>query len=207
MKNLIRENIFYYSTFLLFVIAGAILLLSVSKEEVTLWVNAHYVGFFDSFFLIMTELGTFWFSLAVILILFLQKKWKVAVNAVFCLGIPSLVTLFVKHILFSGTLRPVPYFEEKGITLRLIKNVVQLQTESFPSGHTTAAFAVATFLALYLPKKEWHPILVIVAVLVGYSRIYLSQHFVTDVYTGMIIGTVATTFVYKCFTQVSKIPN
>ncbi len=196
MKKLIRENIYYFSTFLLFVVAGTALLFTVGKENVTLWVNSHYSSVLDSFFLMMTELGSLWFSLVIVLILFIWKKWRVAVNACICLGISSLVTLFVKFVLFPGSLRPVPYFKSREISLRLINGVEQLQTESFPSGHTTEAFAIATFLALFLSKKEWHPILAIIAILVGYSRIYLSQHFITDVYMGMIIGTVTTTLTY-----------
>jgi len=57
---------------------------------------------------------------------------------------------------------------------------------SFPSGHTAAAFVMATlfgtvFPGLFLP-------LVVVAALVGFSRIYNGMHFPSDVLAGMVLG-------------------
>jgi membrane-associated phospholipid phosphatase len=54
-----------------------------------------------------------------------------------------------------------------------------------------------TFLALVMPYKRLHFIFAVIAGLVGYGRIYLSQHFITDVYTGMIIGVIVTTVIYR----------
>ena len=100
----------------------------------------------------------------------------------------------MKHILFQGALRPILYFPDS--TLRLIDGVVQLTTESFPSGHTSASFSIATFFALYKSEWKWNFVFAFFALIVGYGRIYLSQHFITDVYVGMIIGVLITTLVY-----------
>jgi membrane-associated phospholipid phosphatase len=60
--------------------------------------------------------------------------------------------------------------------------------QSFPSGHTTLAFATATTLAL--DYKRWY--FVVPAYLwagtVGYSRMYLGKHYPSDVLAGAIIG-------------------
>jgi len=61
-----------------------------------------------------------------------------------------------------------------------------LYTNSFPSGHTAAAFAVATVLASYYPQYRY--LLFAIAVLVGYSRIYLGVHFPLDVLFGALSG-------------------
>ncbi len=60
---------------------------------------------------------------------------------------------------------------------------------SFPSGHTTEAFATATAMVLLyrswkvaLPAYSW-------ALLIGYSRMHLGVHYPFDVLAGMIIGT------------------
>lgn len=58
---------------------------------------------------------------------------------------------------------------------------------SFPSGHTGASFAAAA--ALYFRKsKLWVPALIL-AILIGFSRLYLYVHYPTDVLTGAVLGT------------------
>lgn len=69
---------------------------------------------------------------------------------------------------------------------------------SFPSGHTTAAFSIATTFISHVP------ILIIIllpyAILVGFSRMYLALHYPTDVLIGFVIGTgfaIGTTHIFE----------
>jgi len=57
---------------------------------------------------------------------------------------------------------------------------------SFPSGHTSAAFMMATLLGDYLPVLM--PLLYGWATLVGFSRVVLGVHFPTDTLVGVILG-------------------
>ena len=62
---------------------------------------------------------------------------------------------------------------------------------SFPSGHTSAAFMMATLLGCYLPSLM--ALLYCWATLVGFSRVVLGVHFPTDILVGAILG-VSTAF-------------
>lgn len=60
---------------------------------------------------------------------------------------------------------------------------------SFPSGHTTVAFAAATVFALEYKDKPLIPILAYsAATLIGLSRITENKHWVTDVFVGAVLG-------------------
>ena len=90
-------------------------------------------------------------------------------------------------------------------TTTLLKNVVKrdrpyntytgifpdkLETDyAFPSGHTSSAFATATSLAL--TTKKWYVTVPALAwsAGVGYSRIYLGQHYPSDVIMGALVGS------------------
>ena len=65
------------------------------------------------------------------------------------------------------------------------------KVHSFPSGHTTTAFAMALIMAYIINRKAWSVILPVFALLAGYSRVYLGQHFPTDIFAGMCIGIVS----------------
>lgn len=60
---------------------------------------------------------------------------------------------------------------------------------SFPSGHTSTAFATATTLSIHF--KKWYVVVPAYtwAASVGYARMYLGEHYPTDVLAGAIIGT------------------
>jgi membrane-associated phospholipid phosphatase len=57
---------------------------------------------------------------------------------------------------------------------------------SFPSGHATTAFALATLLSLWYPR--WTGGFVALAALVGWSRVVLGSHFPSDVLAGAVLG-------------------
>lgn len=70
---------------------------------------------------------------------------------------------------------------------------------SFPSGHTSGAFATATAIALFFPQVS--PLCYLWASLVGVSRVTLGVHFPTDTIAGAAIGFASTTLAGFWITQ------
>ncbi|CAG7646764.1 phosphatase PAP2 family protein [Paenibacillus allorhizosphaerae] len=103
-------------------------------------------------------------------------------------GIQSCVALAVSHV-------PVAIMKKKFPRLRPYLVVPDVHTcknpltdHSFPSGHTTAIFSIAVPLALIHPLLA--AILLPLACLVAFSRIYLGLHYPSDCLAGFVIGAV-----------------
>jgi len=75
---------------------------------------------------------------------------------------------------------------------------------SMPSGHTTAAFAIATALTLRYPKPYVYIPAYLWAVYVGYGRIYMGLHYPSDVLAGAILGSASALAIHFIGPQVTK---
>jgi membrane-associated phospholipid phosphatase len=71
----------------------------------------------------------------------------------------------------------------------------RLKHNSFPSGHSASAAALATWAALRYGWRAWP--LVLLAVLGGLSRVYVGAHWTFDVLAGWTIGAVAAVVVWR----------
>jgi undecaprenyl-diphosphatase len=77
----------------------------------------------------------------------------------------------------------------------------------FASSHAANFFAIATFsISFLIQYKKWlNPLLIGVAVLVAFSRIYLGVHYFSDVFVGGLVGIVVALGVYRfAFLPINK---
>lgn len=88
-------------------------------------------------------------------------------------------------VLKQLVLRPRPYVTMEG----LIPLLTSADPNSFPSGHTCAAFAAGLAWAGGLPWRWARAAAVVQAVCMGLSRLYVGVHYPSDVLAGAVIGS------------------
>jgi undecaprenyl-diphosphatase len=159
------------------------------------------IDFFDFLMPILSNLNYFIVTFGLLLIFLLVKKnVKLRVLAISILLLilvsDNLCTLVLKKM-FN---RPRPYhsvsnihmyyrFTKEWSTTPQLKEKVYGKSHSLPSCHATNIFAVAILLSFYF-KRFW-PVFYLIALLVGYSRVYLGDHFPLDVFVGGVAGTLS----------------
>src|SRR5437667_300439 len=67
--------------------------------------------------------------------------------------------------------------------------------DSFPSGHATSVFAVATVFAAYYPRLRWP--LYALAAAIALGRVYLARHYVSDIIAGAALGAIVAACLYR----------
>lgn len=142
------------------------------------------------------------FSVATPIIIYsvglIKKDSSIKKQAVF-IGETFLVNAFITTALKHTMKRDRP-FE----TYPDIDQATSAVESSFPSGHTSLAFATATSLSIAYPK--WYIIApsFVWAGAVGYSRMHLGVHYSSDVLAGAIIGSGSAYLSYKVNKWINK---
>lgn len=192
MKNidsLIRPNLTYFTGVVLFLMASFVLLLLDGKAMSFINLNTYHPFWLNVFFINFTFLGDGIFALCLVAAYFFYwKKRKEAIALLSAFLLSGIVVQVIKNLVSAQ--RPRLFFEA-GRYPYFLDHVSLANFSSFPSGHTTTAFAIATVLILVLKNKKWQLPILFTTILVGYSRIYLAQHFLLDILIGAIIGSLS----------------
>ena len=188
LGQLKQKQVFLAGLILFFVLSIG-WLLYFSKGEGFIKLNPYHSPGLDMFFTAYTYVGDGLFAIGVVVICFFAyKNKKYALSQLIAYLFSGLLAQLLKALVYAP--RP-KLFLIPGQYAHFVNEVTLSNGSSFPSGHTATAFAMAMTFVLMTDTKRWQLPLLLAAILVGYSRIYLGQHFLLDVLTGAIIGVVS----------------
>ena len=192
MGKILRENkIFFLLCLTWFVVAGVYLLIF-DKGVFSLWMNKNHSPAADTFFRYATWLGDgYTVGIACLFLFFVKLRYGIITSLV------SFTSAFLISLLkdFYNEARPSLYFQ--GQEIHFVEGLKLYQWHSFPSGHTAAAFTLFCLFAIFVKNKSYGYLFFGLALLVAFSRVYLMQHCLVDVYFGSLFGLIFTLVLYQ----------
>ncbi len=160
-----------------YIVAGSAVY--VWNEQIFFSINGFQPELFQWLMMLFSVLadGSFVFMIGAV---FYRRKKGYFWALIAAVLVSGAVVQFIKF--FYPAPRPFKFFDGGIFTMG-----EKLYTRSFPSGHTTAAFALARYLQAGETRK-WQVAALVFAALAGVSRIYVGVHFPFDVYIGAGFG-------------------
>lgn len=166
-----------------------------------LWIQEHLRGTVqDAVLCFYTQLGNagLLFIAMALLMLCFRRTRKAGFAALTALAVGFVCTNLVLKNLLA---RPRPWLDVPGLAALVTEN----DPNSFPSGHTTAAFAFAGALWRTAPSRWMKWTALAAAVVMGWSRLYVGVHYPSDVLTGMAVGLLAGWLAYRICEKVKRV--
>lgn len=157
------------------------------------WLQEHRSPRRDRFWYVVTGFGyAASLPLLVSALLLLSPVYRVV-------GWTSLTAIGVMELLFNHILKRIINRNRPFITHQELTAVGRIpKDKSFPSGHTSSAFACALILLSALPL--WAGLTaVVIAILIAWSRLYLAVHYPTDVLGGILAAVLVDYVVLRMF--------
>lgn len=218
---LIRLVSLYVIPYLLLLTAILVMMYIYPKPELHLMLNSFHSGVLDFFFKFYTLMAE-WPLYVLAFLPSLWKRNKITLFFAMCELTGGTILQILKHTISNP--RPVSVFEDyPDLVLPLVQGVDMHHSNSFPSGHASTFFMFCTcsviVLAYFFSRKDALKTLrnrilfdvalvalLVLAVMGAYSRVYLSQHFLSDVCVGSIIGfTTPFLMFWLCRNKVLKL--
>lgn len=188
LKQIFRNRGFRLYLFFcaIFFISGAFVLLFTKRGDVVLLINRYSRLEWDHAVAMLTNIGLgSYMAFAAALMSF--YKLRHAATGLLNLGLIGIFTNVLKEMFKDVFTRPLHYFLYDDLS-RFIYTADLNYYSSFPSGHSMTIFGMLAFFAFLANNRIASVFLFILSVLVGFSRIYMLQHFFVDVYAGAFLG-------------------
>jgi len=197
LVNIIKTNILFYRAILVLFFGTTLFLSLFSRVEGFIILNSFHTQFLNSFFNYITFLGDGLFTIvvSVVIVIFFKKHSKLALLLVVAYLSSGIFAQLFKSMFHAP--RPSLYFQlhHYKYYLDTFKNS-RAGFNSFPSGHSSSAFAMVTIIALYYRRKYVSYGALFLGILAGYSRVYLAHHFLVDVLAGAFLGLLFGSLTY-----------
>jgi membrane-associated phospholipid phosphatase len=191
-----KENKNIYAAYFIMLALAFSSLAILGKSGFHLWANQMHSPFWDTFFTYATHLGDGVFIVIVSAAMLLWNL-RVALASLSSYIFSGIFVQLGKRLIWPDAPRPIRYFEEGA--LHLVEGIKMYHHHSFPSGHTTSAFALFFLLILFVKSQKLKALFLLLALITAISRVYLSQHFLADVAAGSIIGVFSAIAIYLKF--------
>lgn len=138
-------------------------------------------GWLDATMIFFAEYAEYLFMLALLVMFLLSAPHK---KNVLYAGATAALALLISYLIGVVIELPRPF-----MVLEVNQLVEHAPDAAFPSDHSTAAFALAW--GLWLRNKTWGTSLLVLAALIGLSRIFVGVHFPGDILGGFVVALIA----------------
>ena len=165
---------------------------------VLLWLQGLRAPAVDAFFIWYTRLGNaglIWIVLSLAMLLFRRTRKT---------GVLALFALLLGFVCCNLTIKPLVGRTRPWLVVEGLRTLVaEHDPNSFPSGHTCAAFAAAGIWWQGLPRR-WGGAALVLAGLMGVSRLYVGVHYASDVLAGALLGSMCAWVAWMIGTRAKK---
>ncbi|HEY5370281.1 MAG TPA: phosphatase PAP2 family protein [Hanamia sp.] len=208
LRSLYKQNHYFFIGYFILVAIAIYILIFYSKADGFFLMNPYHSTLLNYFFIPYTYVGDGFFIIALAVVLFFLKRKYLSLMIVSSYLLSGIFAQVLKY--FISEARPA-YFLENTNYPYFIENVTLHNYHSFPSGHATSVFALAAVLSFSVKNKNYSILFLLLAALVGYSRLYLGQHFIDDVFPGSFFGVMSAIICWiyfeKFFKKILKMNN
>ena len=155
------------------------------------YIRNDFLNVIVPFYTSLGEDGIIWIVVG-LLLLIPKKTRKCGIMVLAAL----LVMLIVNNLLLKQIIRrPRPCAGELRYMIDGLITPPKTTSYSFPSGHTTSAFAVA--FTIRSQHKKLGIVALVMAAVMAFTRLYVFVHFPTDIYAGILLGAGIAYFINR----------